>query len=59
MKLSKSGKTDSTNSGVVVPVLANIYNCITLHAKWKVDVQLRLLALVCNTGKIHAFGVLR
>ena len=49
--------------GIVEPVFSNI--CVqkrmtrfTLRAKWKVDVQWRLFALVHNIGKIHTFGAL-
>ena len=49
--------------GIVEPVFSNI--CVqkrmtrfTLRAKWKVDVQWRLFALVHNIGKIQAFGAL-
>jgi transposase len=49
--------------GIVEPVFSNI--CVqkrmhrfTLRAKWKVDVQWRLFALVHNIGKIHTFGAI-
>jgi transposase len=49
--------------GIVEPVFANI--CVqkrmhrfTVRAKWKVDVQWRLFALVHNIGKIHMCGAI-